>query len=244
MRRLVTIGVSHFCEKARWALDRAGLPFEEVACAPVLHVPSVRWAGGTRATPVLVDGDLVIDDSTAILDHVQAHPASRWRPWPDGPVGDEARALEARFDAELGPHVRRWIYHHLLPDRAALLRVLAPRTPAGQLRAFALGLPLFRAVMRRSMAIDAAGASRSHDRYHRVLDDVDARLADGRRYLAGDAFSGADLAFAALAAPGVLPARYLPVTLDGLPAAIREEVERLRERPSGRFVARLYDEDR
>jgi len=27
MRRLLTIPISHFCEKARWALERAGLVF-------------------------------------------------------------------------------------------------------------------------------------------------------------------------------------------------------------------------
>ena len=26
---LITIPISHFCEKARWALERAGLPYRE-----------------------------------------------------------------------------------------------------------------------------------------------------------------------------------------------------------------------
>ena len=29
MRRLLTIPISHFCEKARWALERAGLAYRE-----------------------------------------------------------------------------------------------------------------------------------------------------------------------------------------------------------------------
>jgi hypothetical protein len=32
--RLVTIGISHFCEKARCALQRAGVPFQEERNSP------------------------------------------------------------------------------------------------------------------------------------------------------------------------------------------------------------------
>src|SRR3954453_7965673 len=57
---LVTIPISHYCEKARWALDRAGVAYEERRHLPALHVVAVRRAGG-RTAPVLVCpyGDVV-----------------------------------------------------------------------------------------------------------------------------------------------------------------------------------------
>jgi glutathione S-transferase len=79
-----------------------------------------------------------------------------------------------------------------------------------------------------------------------VFDAVAARLADGRRFLVGDRFSAADLTFAALAAPIVLPAGYgspLP-PLSALPAAMVCEVERLRAHPAGGFATRMYAEER
>jgi glutathione S-transferase len=242
--RLVTIGISHYCEKARWALDRAALACDEDACAPVLHVPSVWAAGGRRSTPVLVDGDRVIADSTDILDHVHTHPRARWRPWPSGPGEDEARRWEARFDDELGPHVRRLVYHHLLDDRALTTRVVAARTPARQARWFGWLFPVLAPLMRRSMRIDEQGAERSRDRVEALLADVDAVLGDGRRYLVGDAFTGADLTLAALLAPAILHPTYLRIDPATLPAPLRAWTEATRARPAGRLAWRLYETER
>ena len=71
-------------------------------------------------------------------------------------------------------------------------------------------------------------------------------LSDGRRYLVADRFSAADLAFAALAAPLVVPPEYgtpLPQPED-LPAHMAERVRAWREHPAGRFAMRLFAEQR
>jgi glutathione S-transferase len=35
--RLITIPISHYCEKARWALERAGLPYREERHVQGIH---------------------------------------------------------------------------------------------------------------------------------------------------------------------------------------------------------------
>ena len=104
--RLITIPFSHFCEKARWALDRCAVPFEEDAHLPPFHFGATSLAG-SRSTPLLVvDGGPTLTDSTDILE------------WADGqdPQGGtlfaipEARELEAYFDDVLGIHARRVSY--------------------------------------------------------------------------------------------------------------------------------------
>jgi glutathione S-transferase len=75
------------------------------------------------------------------------------------------------------------------------------------------------------------------------MDRIAARLADGRPYLAGDRFTAADLTFAAMTAPSILPSRY-GVTLPD-PNVIPEDaaafVRGCREHPAGAFAMRLYD---
>ena len=52
--RLITIPISHFCEKARWALDRTGVPYREERHVQLVHRLYVRRAGGGTTAPVLV----------------------------------------------------------------------------------------------------------------------------------------------------------------------------------------------
>ncbi|AUX44819.1 glutathione S-transferase [Sorangium cellulosum] len=255
--RLITIPFSHYCEKARWALDRAGVPYREETYPPLGHaVPALR-AGGGRTVPVLVTRAGALGDSTDILryadEFVPAEHALFFRE-PD-PRRDDVASLEERFDRELGPATRRVVYHHLLPDEALSYTLLARSfpTPEGAaapfwLRrgAFRAYFPAVRALMNRAMRIDAASAERSRGRIRAVFDAVNERLRDGRPFLAGDRFSAADLTFASLAAPALLPEGYpvpLPVPGD-LPAALRALVEALRAEPAGAFALRLYREQR
>jgi glutathione S-transferase len=76
-------------------------------------------------------------------------------------------------------------------------------------------------------------------------------LADGRRYLLGGSPTFADITFASLAALAVLPPEYAGraiggrrFTIDELDADWRAEIESFRSRPAGRFVLRLYREER
>src|SRR5918996_28350 len=63
VRRLLTIPISHFCEKARWALDRAGLDYVEERHVQGVHRVVARRAGGGATVPVLVTAHGVLPDS-------------------------------------------------------------------------------------------------------------------------------------------------------------------------------------
>ncbi len=55
--RLLTIPISHYCEKARWALDRLGLAYVEERHLQVFHyLRSFQLSRGPNV-PVLIDGD-------------------------------------------------------------------------------------------------------------------------------------------------------------------------------------------
>jgi glutathione S-transferase len=61
--RLVTIPISHYCEKARWGLERAGLAYREEPHVQGVHRLYARRAGGAMTVPVLVTPDGPIGES-------------------------------------------------------------------------------------------------------------------------------------------------------------------------------------
>lgn len=237
--RLVTIPFSHFCEKARWALERAGLSFVEDASLPLLHWRASYGAGGGRTVPVLVtDDDDVIPDSTDILRFADARGARL-----DTDNADVA-ALEERFDVELGPHTRRLAYYHLLPNGRALLRAVSAAVPSWQNAVVRFSFPVARTLMKRGMRIDADTAKRSRDKIDKVFAHVDDLLRF-RPFIAGDAFTAADLTFAALSAPILYPAEQPhSLSVSELPPGLAEVQRALSSTKAGQHALRLYREQR
>lgn len=243
---LITIGISHYCEKARWALDRAGIDYRESAYLPLFHLPAARAAGG-RSTPILVTEHGAFHDSTDILHYADSYLPPAQRLFPDETHSDDVAALEDRLDAELGPAARVWAYAHLLEgDPAATRALLAQRCPRHQAWLFRALQPAIFRLMRQGLRIGPTSADWALSRLQPLFDDLDARLADGRPYLCGDRLSAADITFASLAAPivdlqDVVPA---PVATTRLPVAFVAGRQQFRARPSGAFLARLWQTER
>ena len=156
---LITMGVSHFCEKARWALQRYGMPFTEEVHAPGAHRLAVKAAGGRGSVPCLrlprppaaaggapssgsaqqQAAPACIDESTPILRWVDeecaAAAAAAGQPpppplFPPGAQGAEAARLCHQLDRQMGPAVRVWAYSHLLYTPAIAQAMVAPPVPA------------------------------------------------------------------------------------------------------------------
>jgi glutathione S-transferase len=245
--RLLTIPMSHYCEKARWGLAHAGLEYVEEAHLQVFHYGPVRRHSKAGKVPVLVADGQAIADSTAILQYLdRRHVPEARRLYPEA-LRAEVEALEERFDEQLGIETRRWVYYHwmTLPARA-VLRTAAQNTPAWERAAAPLLFPMMRRFLNTHLGITAEAVAAGHATITALFDEVGARLADGRPYLLGERFTAADLSFACMAAPVLLPPEYgirLP-TLEESPAAAQPEVRAWREHPAGRFALRLYRERR
>lgn len=244
--RLITIPMSHYCEKARWGLARAGVDYVESAHLQVFHYLAVRRLGSGGMVPVLVAGTQAVADSTAILHFLDARLPEPCRLYPEAQRG-EIEALEEHFDEHLGVETRRWVYFHWMnaPVRE-VLDIAAHGVPRWQRWIAPLLLPLLRRFLNRRLAISAGNVEHGVDLIARTFDEVAARLADGRAYLCGNRFTAADLCFACMAAPVLLPPQYgipLPAP-DQAPLPARADIRRFREHPAGQFALRLFAQHR
>ena len=244
MLRLVTIPISHYCEKARWALDLARIEYREERHVQGIHQTAARRAGGGKTVPVLVTPDGVLGESSEILAWVDERlpPDSRLF------AGDRAEidALCERFDAVLGPRDRRLMYVHLLPERKLLLSFNNAGVPRWEDRLLRMAWPLLSPLVGRELGITRGVEVEDEAAVWREFDFAGGLLADGRPYLCGERFSAADLTFAALAAPCVVPPEYgvsLPQP-ERLPVKTATLVERAREHPAGRHALRMFREHR
>ncbi len=246
-RVLVTIPISHFCEKARWGLERAGLDYEERRHIQIVHQIAARRAGGGKTAPVLATPAGVYSDSRSILRYADEHLPAHARLYPaDRLERKEVLALEDRFDTGIGVEGRRWLYHEVFKDPKPFTPYNLTGVPAWERRVFPFVLAPAKLYINRYLDIDDATAARALERVDAELDAVAELLADGRRYLVGDRFSAADLAFAALCAPLVVPVEYgtpLPQP-EVMPADMAERIRGWREHPAGRFALRLFADQR
>jgi glutathione S-transferase len=242
MLRLVTIPISHYCEKARWALERAGIEYREERHVQGIHRLAARRAGGGLTVPVLVTPAGSIGESAQILEWVDERTPPELRLFASDPSERrEQDALCRRLDEHFGPAGRRLMYVHMLARRELLLRFNNQGVPRWEDAALRAGFPL--AVRLVSRVLDISPGVEVHDEavVWRELDHVAGLLDDGRPYLCGERFGAADLTFAALAAAVIVSPDYgvaLPQP-ELLPAPTAALVRQAREHPAGRYALRL-----
>jgi len=232
--------ISHYNEKARWALDHKRIHHVRRSLLPGLHaIKARRLTGDTDTTPVLTLEGRSIGDSTRII-------AALEQRWPQPPLypQDEAqrrRALELEefFDEELGPHIRRAAYHELLPRPGDVVPLFThgQRLPARVL--IRAAFPLLRVGMRRKMDIYAPAAEESRRKTVAAMDRLEEEIGPSG-YLVGDSFSVADLTAAALFYPVARPPEFPYPSMTDPPDSAREFLDPLAERPGGEWVTEMY----
>ena len=232
--RLITIPISHYCERARWALDHFEVPYVEDRHLQVFHRRATGKVGA-KSVPVLVnDCDEVLTDSADIV---------RWaasRANDDGFVVDDP--LAAPIEGAFGVESRRLAYAWIIPLRSVLLRYNNRGSPWWQGALLRVGYGQAMKRVARHVDTSPRRLASARDSVDETFERVADRLSDGRPYLTGDRFTALDLTFAALGAPLVLPENYgIPLPgPDELPAGPRTEVERLRTHRAGRHILAMY----
>ena len=235
------IKVSHYNEKARWALDYKRVPHRRVAPLPLFGTLPAAWLmtrSNSITFPILRLDGRTIPDSTAIVAALEER-------FPDPPLypadpAERARALELEdyFDEVLGPAVRQLGWYHLTQDPEGMFLAALPDAP----RSRALLRPsaaLTKLAVRRRYTVTQETAERARATVLAAMERIEAEVGPSG-YLVGDAFSVADLAGAALATPFVRPPerQHLPPKLPQEP--LRSFADELTARPAGQWVMEMY----
>lgn len=221
--------ISHFCEKARWALDYKGLDYRMHNLVPGLHLKTTKKLARKSHVPILDHDGVIVQGSVNIITYLDdTFPDHKLTPGNPDEAG-AALEWEQYLDAEIGVHIRRYIYHTLLdyPDIAIPMLVSGSAWWARLL--FKLMFPKVRRMMRRHMKIDAAGAAESRQHLEAALDKLNAAVTE-QPFLVGGEFSRADLAAAALLAPFFMPAKYGLDWPPQMPEPLHSEVAGLHDR--------------
>ncbi len=253
---LDTISASHFVEKVRWNMDRAGLEYTEKASGGTLGayfagrtVPRLRVRTGAARSQ--------IGNSPEILRFLWG----AYSGMADANVAHlepttERLEFEKRLD-RYGVNLQVWIYYHILNDRELTLRlwgVNCPDVPVWQRSLLRILYPLQAYLIRKSFRITPENFDKARLHIEELLAKMDTALADGRAsILGGGDINFTDLSFAAMTGLWLQPPDYgggraadVLVSRDKLPDAMRADIERwIEDNPRAvAWVQRLYAEER
>ncbi len=242
---LYVFNISHYCEKARWALDHFGIEHEARHVMPGAHRIIAKKLGAKRGSvPFLQTDDGVIAGSSAIIDWCEIHNAGK-RASLSGADPEAVRAIEKRLDDVVGVHVRRFYYSDALINAPASVRpIFSDGLPILQRAAVTLGWSRIVPLMIKGMDLGVEQGRQSRALLEAELDWLDGLLADGRPYLHGNQWTRADLTAAALLGPLAAPKEH-PITAKAFfPGTVLKAMKDWENRPALQFVGRMYSTHR
>ena len=236
-------------ERARWILDYYDISWieERRTLAPRSLIPALRYARRAKGSKYLYAvgdaGKVVFRDPKKLAEYLD-------------PSSDESRRLVVPVDAAVNEaftqsmtlfhsSIRSWAYGVTIPNRRLFMRIMTAGVPITQKWFLVVAHPLIKLLA--SLASSADAAEKNLQSVKKAFDAADAIFADGREFVNGDRLTYADLALACSTSPAIMPPEYGGSTtckiyppVEDLPDQLKELVAQFRERPTGKYVLKLF----
>ncbi|WP_373079539.1 glutathione S-transferase family protein [Zhongshania sp.] len=244
MPKLLIFPHSHFCEKARWALDYKGISYDPVAVMPGLHLKTIRKIAPGTSVPVLVYEDgLVIQGSSEIIDQIDSIYPNRQL----SPVTVEGRQactdIETEMDEKLGVNIRRILYSTLLDYPAFIRQCFTHSMPVYKKLAYGMIASKLNKRIYDVYVISPAKVTEAKKAFDVAMDQMAKRIEQSP-YLVGEQFSRADLSVAAMLSLLTQPAEH-PFPWGDIPDAKAQAFcDHYREHPVSLWVNKMYQQYR
>jgi glutathione S-transferase len=244
MLELLQFRHSPYNEKVRWVLDLKQVPHLRRSLLPGPHVGVVKKLTGRTATPVLLAEGQAIDGSARIIEWLEAR-------YPDPPMlpgvaveRAEALRIQAWFDDDLTPRIRRTVLDALLQQPGYFAAVFGDGASAFKRAAYACAVPLAAPMIRKGNGITGVAAVQDGlVASQQALDFVAERSADSG-YLVGHEFSVADLTAASTLAVLIRPLDSPMSAPQPVAAAFRALMDRHATHPAAAWVRHIYERHR
>jgi len=242
---LYQFALSHYCEKARWALDYKGVDYKIKNLIPGPHMLQTKRLAANSSVPILVEEGKVVQDSTEIITYLdQKYPQKPLTPHSEE-LRKEALELEEYFDEEVGIHLRRLFYFYVLENRNLAISLLLQSGPGYGRPLYFFLFPVLKSLMKKAMRIHAESARRSEERLRAALKNLDQRIGK-EKFLVGGQFTRADLAAASLLAPLCSPPQhdFIWPPVESMPDELVRFRKEMEGAPFFKWVLKTYEEFR
>jgi len=250
---LYVFSISHFCEKARWALDYVGIEYQLRYLAPGSNIKLAKQLGALRTTLPILESKVrsrsnVVQGSGLIFEWAEANKAElspSLNPTLDQPTEVDLSKLEKRLDDVLGFHIRRYYYSEALVDYPEIVKPLFVNKLEGKDR-WKTDLFWFRirSKMIEMMDLGPTQGLESREVLEKELDLLDKLLVNEQPYLIGSGFSYLDITAASLLAPLIKPEEH-PEYEDLLwPPRIAADCGTWQNRPCLQWARSMYKKHR
>lgn len=241
--RLLVFPHSHYCEKARWALDYKGIPFEEVTLLPGFHMRQVRKIAPDTSVPVLMTPERVIQGSGEIIDYLDHNTLSPSLTPLDPQQRRACNELESNMDYRLGENIRRILYATLLAYPDFIRYCFTHSLPRVKQVIFSLIYPLLRKKIYRVYVISPAAVDHARREFDKAMHELETMLGQNP-YLMGEHFSRADVCVASMLSFLAMPAEHPFPWIDLPDPAANAFYEQYRQHPVIHYVSKMYRDHR
>lgn len=244
--KLITINISHYCEKVRWALDYINVEYTEEHHAPPFHRIYTRKYGGTTV-PILVTENKNFCDSTEIIKYLNTIASKDKKLYPDDiKLCSEVEELEELFDSQLGVATRCLGYYFALKNYYKIPLTWAKGASWQEKIGCIILSPMTIKIVSDTYQVNESQKNIALQKIKNIFSLVDEKLAPDKKYLVGDKISAADISFAALAAPLLRPKNHPMYSSQSgnISQEMIDIVKDLRKTRSGKFALNLYAKSR
>jgi glutathione S-transferase len=244
---LITFPPSLDSETSRFLIEHYGIESVEKRHTMIFSFFVTLWHGFTPVFPLLYGNSLRLVGPRPIVDHFDplSSPELQLLPADPGEL-QQVNSDWTLFNTTLAFATADFAYYYLLPHRDIMIRPLTEGVPNFERKAVESAYPIFAGLLHVLLRLSPAKAQQSAIQIRSIFQSVDARLADGRKFLVGGRLTLSDIAFAVAAAPVVLPASYggpIP-PFEEMPSEVQALITEMRGHAAGAFALRIYEEQR